>query len=109
MDDFKLKFFTRRWKSDVTLNVKKTDKGWHISHMAINGDTDQEGAPILVANLRQDNVEYPVGVGRFLGFIWQQLDDEDIDSERAQQMFDEVGKWISTCESSQPVWKPWNA
>jgi hypothetical protein len=109
MDAFKLEFFTRRWNTDVTLDVKKTKKGWHISHMAINGETDPEGSPILIRNLDQDNVQYPEGVGGFLGFIWGQLHQEEIDSDLAQEMFDELGNWISTCESSQPVWKTWNA
>ncbi|WP_211475017.1 hypothetical protein [Collimonas humicola] len=109
MTDFKLKFYTRRWNSTVTLNVKKTDTGWHISHIAINGDSDPEGAPHLYANLHQDNVKFPHGIGGFLAYIWEQLHNEEIDRERAQQMINQLGEWISTCETSQPVWKTWNA
>jgi hypothetical protein len=109
MEDFKLTFYTRRWSSTVTLNVKKTDAGWHISHIAINGDADREGAPLLVANLKQDGVKYPAGLDGFMGFIWDKLHKEEIDADLAQDMMDELGTWISTCESSQPVWKEWNA
>ncbi|MDO8728683.1 MAG: hypothetical protein Q7K26_02180 [bacterium] len=76
--------------------------------MAINGDTDREGAPILEANLLQDYVKFPRNVGAFLGFIWNQLDNKEIDQERAQEMLDQVGEWISVCESQQPKWKTWN-
>lgn len=107
--NFELTYFTRRWSSNVTLRVQKTHTGWHISNIAINGDTDSDGAPILEANLKQDNVQYPEGVGGFLGFIWQQLDQGEIDSARAQSMLEELGQWISNCETSQPVWRPWNA
>jgi hypothetical protein len=109
MSDFKLTFYTRRWNSNVTLRVRKTDTGWHISHLAINGDADREGAPFLRANLRQDNVKFPTDLGDFMAFIWEQLDEGEIDDDRAQEMLNELGEWISTCESSQPVWKEWNA
>jgi hypothetical protein len=108
MKDFKLTFYTRRWTSNVTLNVKKTDTGWHISHIAINGDADREGAPLLAANLQQDGVKYPAGLGGFMEFIWEKLHNEEIDGDRAQAMLTELGTWISTCESSQPVWKEWS-
>jgi hypothetical protein len=107
--DFKLTYWTRRWKADTALTIRKIDAGWHIAHVAINGDTDYEGAPILEANLNQDHVKFPKGVGAFLGFVWEQLDNGDIDDDRAQQMIQEVGDWISACETSQPVWKVWNS
>lgn len=109
MQDFKLTYFTRRWKSDTTLDVKKTDTGWHISYKAIFGDTDREGVPVLENNFYQDNVKFPHDVGAFLGFIWQQLHVGAIDHDRAQEMLDEVGAWISACEKSQPIWKVWNS
>lgn len=109
MHDFKLTYYTRRWNNDTTLTVRKTATGWHISHIAIFGDTDREGAPILEANLNQDYVKFPDGVGAFLGFVWEQLDSGDIDAERGQQMIQEIGEWITACETSQPVWKVWNS
>jgi hypothetical protein len=108
MDDFKLTFYTRRWNNDVTLNVRKTAGGWNISHIAINGDANEEGAPILESNLRQDYVEFPVGLGKFMAFIWQKLHNEEIEFDRAQEMINELRAWISTCESSQPNWNEWN-
>lgn len=109
MQEFKLKYWTRRWKADTTLKVRKTETGWHISHTAIFGDTDILGAPILERNLEQDYVRFPQDVGAFLGFVWEQLDEGEIDSERAQDMIQEIGEWITACEHSQPVWKVWNS
>jgi len=109
MHDLKLTYYTRRWNSQTTLTVRKTANGWHISHIAINGDTDREGVPFLEANLCQDNVKYPHDVGAYLGFVWDQLNNGEIDEVRAQKMLDEIGEWISACESSQPVWKIWNS
>lgn len=109
MTDFNLTYHTRRWDHNTTLTVKKTGTGWHISHIAINGETDREGAPILEQNLHQDNVRFPHDVGSFLGFIWGELSSGAIDDARAQNMIDEIGDWITSCETSQPVWRPWNA
>ncbi|OAI93382.1 hypothetical protein [Pseudomonas putida] len=108
MNDFALTYWTRRFSAKTTLKVRKTQTGWHISHIAIFGDTDHEGAPILEANLEQDNVKFPKGVGAFLGFVWEQLDEGEIDAERAQEMIQEIGDWITACETSQPQWKVWN-
>ncbi|MNL94779.1 hypothetical protein D3C81_45710 [compost metagenome] len=109
MTDFKLTYYTRRWNGRITLTVRKTPTGWHISHLAINGETNREGVPILESNLHQDNVKFPHDVGAFLGFVWDKLNNGDIDVERAQEMINEIGEWISACESSQPVWKVWNS
>ena len=109
MTNFKLTYHTRRWDNSATLTMRKTAAGWHISNISINGDTDTEGSPILEQNLHQDNVRFPHDVGSFLGFIWGQLNSGDIDDERTQEMIDELGEWITTCETSQPVWCPWNA
>ena len=106
--NFKLTYWTRRWSAKTTLTLVKTESGWHISHMAINGDTDREGTPILEANLHQDNVSFPNNVGAFLGFVWDELESGNIDAPRAQDLIEEIGGWISACESSQPVWRGWN-
>lgn len=104
-----LTYHTRRWNHATTLTVRKTGTGWHISHVAINGDCDKEGAPFLEANLRQDNVKFPSDVGAFLGYVWDQLHNEEIDEVRAQEMIDQIGEWIEACETSQPIWKVWNS
>ncbi|SMF19942.1 MULTISPECIES: hypothetical protein [unclassified Pseudomonas] len=107
--DFKITYWTRRWSANTTLTVQKTEAGWHISHVAINGDADREGVPFLESNLHQDNVQFPHDVGAFLGFVWDQLNSGKIDEQRAQEMIQEIGDWITACETSQPVWKVWNS
>lgn len=107
--DFKLTYWTRRWSAYTTLQLRKLDNGWHVSHIAINGDADREGSPFIAANLQQDYVKYPQDVGSFLGFVWDQLDSGDISDDRAQEMIQEVGEWITSCETSQPLWNIWNS
>ncbi len=109
MKDMELKYRTRRWNSTTTLTLRKLNKGWHIAATAINGETDKEGAPILESNLHQDNVKFPHDVGAFLGFVWDQLENGVIDEDAGQQMIDQIGAWISSCETSQPIWREWNA
>jgi len=108
MSKLKITYYTRRWSQRVSLNVKKTSTGWHISHIAINGDTDPEGHPILERNLVQDNVHFPKDVGHFLGHVWYLLEEGVIDEARAQEMLEDIGQWISSCETSQPTWRGWN-
>jgi hypothetical protein len=54
-------------------------------------------------------MKFPHDVGAFLGFVWEQLNSGDIDEQRTQAMIDQIGEWISVCESSQPIWKVWNS
>lgn len=75
-----------------------------LEQHASNGDI----ALYWPATLHQDNVKFPHDVGAFLGFLWKQLDSGEIDRERAQEMIQEIGDWITVCETSQPVWKVWN-
>jgi hypothetical protein len=62
-----------------------------------------------VFNIRQENVAIPSGLGGFMALVWEKLEEGEIDNERAQEMFNGVGDWISICEKSQPTWKEWNA
>ncbi|HEY0662939.1 MAG TPA: hypothetical protein VGD21_16635 [Lysobacter sp.] len=106
--DFQFTYYTRRWNAPVTLKFVKTEAGWHISHVAINGDAKPDGSPFLEANLNQDYVDYPKRLDNFVEHVWKQLHAGEIDSVRAQTMLDELGAWVSRCEQSQPEWKGWN-
>lgn len=105
----KLTYFSQHHHCDVTLAITKTDTGWYIKNIAHNGETDPEGSPILENNLNQDYVHYPVQVGAFLGHIWQQLHNDKIDEVWAQQMLDDIGRWISECDAAVPRWRGYNA
>ncbi|HGL4262237.1 hypothetical protein [Burkholderia dolosa] len=107
--EYLFKYYTKRWGHSETLRIRKTDSGWHVQHLSINGDSDKTGHPFLYGNFHQDYVKYPTGLGGFLEFIWDELDSGNIDEDRAQQLFDELGEWVANCEMSQPVWRGWNA
>lgn len=46
---------------------------WHLSHISIAEDADREGATLLKANLNQDKLKIPDGLGSFLGVVWEQI------------------------------------
>ncbi|CAN0620474.1 conserved protein of unknown function [Burkholderia multivorans] len=107
--EFLFKYHTKRWGRSETLRIRKTHSGWHVKHLAINGDSDKGGYPILYANFHQDYVKYPSGLSGFIEFIWNELESGNIDEDRAQQLLDELGEWVTSCEVNQPVWRGWNS
>ena len=108
MNKFTFRVFTRRWDSTVTYDVTKTSNGWHIHHIAINGDCEPDGSPLFYSNFDQDNVVYPSNFGSFLGYIWTALNREELSEADAQEKLQELADWVSTCEKSQPGWRGWN-
>ncbi len=108
MADLKLTYWTKRWGAKTTITLEPIDEGWLIRAAAHSGKTNFEGHPHLYGNFNQDYVCYPMGFDTFLAFVRQELCDEHIDMVRAQQMLDELGDWVTSCEQSQPRWKGWN-
>jgi len=61
-----LKIFSERWDGETgkgaerkglnwdEYKIKRIKTGWYIEHIAINGECDKSGEPILYRNLRQD-------------------------------------------------------
>jgi hypothetical protein len=108
MDAYQFQVFARRWKAKITYQLVFNANGWIISHIAINGQTDPEGVPILGANFEQDNICFPSGVGSFLGHVWREIQSGEIDKDIAQKKIQEIADWVTVCEKSQPNWPEWN-
>jgi len=106
--ELRLTYRTQRWNAHTTLRFTPTASGWDLRATAIHGAVEPDGSPFLVSNLQQDNVKYPKGLDDFVGFVWRQLQADEIDGQQAQVMFDELGAWITQCEQGQPVWPGWN-
>jgi hypothetical protein len=100
--------FTSRFQADRTYRIAKTKSGWHISHIAINGDCKPDGSPFLYENFEQDGVHFPSGIDGFLENVWNRLTEGSINTEVAQQRLQQLADWVSECEKSQPKWKGWN-
>ena len=85
--------------------MKLTQTGWDIAHIAINGPSDKTGEPILFMNFRQDYIQYPYDIGRFLEHIWERAHDcdENLSNEEIQAMLDALADWVTLTERSAPV------
>ena len=108
LSNFEFRVFNRRHNNEISYRVTKTERGWNIEHIAINGHCEPDGAPLFYDNFNQDNIQYPSGFGSFLEQLWSQLEREEIGVSEAQTKLQELAAWVSFCEQSQPQWKGWN-
>lgn len=108
MNEFSFEVYNRRHDGQVTYNLRKIPDGWHISHIAINGDCKPDGSDLFYSNFEQNYINFPSGFGGFLSHLWSRLDTAEITTEDAQAKLQELADWVSACEKSQPTWKGWN-
>lgn len=94
--------FTRRWGHADAYKIIKTVEGWHVSHMMVGGDGYKTGFPGLKRCFDQDSVNYPSRIVDYFEKIWDLLEAGEIDEEKAQEYFNELGEWISVCERNTP-------
>lgn len=108
MDELKFKVYCNRHSRELNYRIKKTSKGWHISHIAINGDCMPDGSPYFYTNFNQDDMNYPSHFGMYLEHLWEQIDTQEINYEVAQTMLQDLADWVSSCEQNEPKWKGYN-
>jgi len=108
MDSFEFEVYNNRRDNVLTYRVHKTEEGWHIKHIAINGNCKPDGSPYFYSNFSQDSIAYPNQFGRYLEHIWEKIESEEIDREGAQKMLQELADWVTACEKSRPAWPGWN-
>lgn len=108
MKPFTFEVFNYRYGSTLSYDVTKTESGWYIHHIAINGDCDKEGSPYFYSNFNQDNIAYPKQFGTYLAYLWADFDLGERSHDDAQTMLQELADWVSTTEKSQPSWPEWN-
>lgn len=108
MKPFTFRVYNKRHDSVLTYRLEKTDSGWDIQHIAINGPCSPDGSALFYTNFEQDNIQYPVGFGAFLEWLWGQLDSQEISESDAQTKLQELADWVSLCERGQPRWHGWN-
>lgn len=101
--------YTRRWGHNDCYRIQRTVDGWHIGHIAINGDCDKEGSNALFANLSHDSVFYPEdGVKYAMSNLWEDAEDGKLTLPELQKRLQQIADWISTVERAvgegQPQW-----
>lgn len=83
--------------------------GWLIDDLfGHDVQCSPNGSPQLygeTGNFKHDLVSYPSGLPSKLETLWTQISNGKLVSDdEIQKKFDELGTWISTCETSQPEW-----
>jgi hypothetical protein len=108
MSSYEFRVYNRRNNNEVTYTVTKTETGWHIRHIAINGECKPDGSPFFYENFHQNYISYPSSFGGFLEFIWSGLHREELSTSDAQVRLQEIADWVSHCERTQPEWEGLN-
>ncbi len=100
---YRFEVYSRRWGRRDTYRIKLTATGWNVSHIAINGDCDKEGERFLFLNFRQDYIDYPYKVGRYMEKIWERAHHDNLPIAKIQEMLQAVADWVSLTEENAPV------
>lgn len=102
MNDLEFEVYNNRKDSFLTYKIIKTDNGWYISHIAINGDCKPSGHPILHLNLNQDYISYPKQIDLHMEELWNEIDEGEINEDLAQKKLQAIADWITLCEQNKP-------
>ena len=105
--EFELRVYSLRWGHDDVYQVRRTERGWWIGHLSINGDCDKAGDPALFANLRQDSIAHPSDLGYWMEHLWDRAHEEGLSHEQVQDALNQLGVWISTVEKAKPGRGAW--
>lgn len=97
-----LRVYSRRWGHPDSYRIRKTDTGWHISHIMIGGDCDTTGQPYLFKNLVHDSINYPADLGGYMDYLWRQAHTHSWTGKQIQPKLNMLGRWISKVEFDSP-------
>ncbi len=105
--EYTFRVYSRRWGHEDTYRVRKLVDGWYVGFKAHSGDCDREGAPHLAGNFKQDSINYPAGIGFYMEWIWEDLDEGKIDETTAQERLQQLANWVSETEKATPDTIEW--
>lgn len=100
--EFVMKIYTRRWKHEDDYHIKRTESGWDIEVLSINGECDKTGFPYLYKNLDHDEVCYPKQLGDFMERLWDKAAEKGLKEREVQKSLNQIARWINTCEKNVP-------
>ena len=93
---FNFKVYSPRWGHHDTYRLDISDDGWEIRHIGINGTSDKRGNPHLYANLDQDGIIYPSGLGIEMELLFEHARDSTLADEDIQARLDRLAKWVDS-------------
>ncbi len=97
--------FLRRntsWGHIDRYKISKTDNGWYVANISINGECDKTGEPYLFENFRQDSIDYSQDLGGYMEFLWDKSTSENMSENEIQKQLDLIGKWLQTDQKASP-------
>lgn len=97
-----LAVYTRRWEHIEHYSVEKIPDGCEIHRPSIGGKCDKTGEPYLFENLRQDSVNYPEKLGKYMEFLWQKAEEDNMSEQEIQKHLDTLGDWLQQVEKLSP-------
>lgn len=99
---FKIKIFSRRWGHKDSYTLTRTATGWDVSHLTYVGECNKSGQPTLLDSLKHDSINFPEDLGGYLEWVWERASEDGLTHDEVQEALDQLGEWISLCESSSP-------
>ncbi len=105
---FSFTVYSRRWGYTDTYCIEHNSVGWHVSHMALNGQCTPDGTPYLYGNFEQGLINYPSGFAGMLTNLWDLIDCGAITQTFAQSRIQQLADWVSNTEKNTPKWPGYN-
>lgn len=105
-EEFDFPVYSKRWGHPDNYKIKRTKNGWEVEFLN-GGKCDKSGRPYLFKNLEHDGIEYPSSLGQRMKWLWERAKEDGLSKEQVQQHFNELAKWISDMERSQPQFGVW--
>ena len=97
-----MKIYSRRWGHKDTYYMKRNNKGWKFCFQHDNGQCDPTGQPFLFKTLDHDSINYPEGLGGYMGYLWREAREKNMSVSEIQEKLDVLANWISTTEKASP-------
>ena len=105
--NFTFRVFSRRWGHDDNYQVKRTEDGWNITHIAIGGPCDKGGRPFLFENLRHDSIHFPEGLDGWMEWLWTKAANQGLTQAQVQAALQQLADWVSNTEKNAPSGGVW--
>ena len=102
-EEFKFTVFGRHFNHYDTYTLILNDEGWHVSHIAINGQCNRRGEPVLYQNFRQDSISYPADMASDMEDIWESFHEGERTHEEVQEALNRLGKWVDATGNARPA------
>jgi hypothetical protein len=97
---FQLPVYSRRYGHYDYYRIRLTPSGWHIEHLAHNGNCDPTGHPILYDNFSQDYIRRPPMIDLLMRSLWQEASSGTLSREQIQQRLNAIGAAIEESEKA---------